>query len=42
MLAPGTELTLLGKRHEDPEQRVMKAEAITIAGQTYVLYPDRV
>lgn len=42
MLAPGTEVTVLGKRHADPEKMLMKAEAVTIAGKTYVLYPDRV
>ena len=42
MMAAGTELTALGKRAADPEQNLMKAEAITIAGVTYVLYPDRV
>lgn len=42
MLAPGTEVTVLGKRHADPDKLLMKAEAVTIAGKTYVLYPDRV
>lgn len=42
MLSPGTEVTVLGERHADPDRRLMKAEAVTIAGRTYVLYPDRV
>ncbi len=42
MLAPGTEIVVLGKRAADPGKRLMKAEAVTIAGTTYVLYPDRV
>lgn len=42
MLVPGTEVIILGKRHADPSRLLMKAEAITISGRTYVLYPDRV
>ena len=42
MLAPGTEVTILGERHADPAQLVMKAEVVVIGGQSYVLYPDRV
>lgn len=42
MLVPGTEVIVLGKRHADPSKLLMKAEAITIDGRTYVLYPDRV
>lgn len=42
MMAPGTEVTILGERHADPDQRIMKAEVVVIAGQSYVLYPDRV
>lgn len=41
MLAPGTELTILGERAADPARLVVKAEAVVIAGETYVLYPDR-
>lgn len=41
MMAPGTEITVLGQRAADPERLVVKAEAVTIGGQTYVLYPDR-
>lgn len=42
MLAPGTEVTLIGKRSARPEELLMKAEAVEIAGTRYVLYPDRV
>lgn len=41
MLAPGTELTLEGHRSADPEEYVMKAERVIIAGRLYDLYPDR-
>lgn len=42
MLAPGTEVTLLGKRAADPAENLMKAEAVEIAGRRYVLYPGRI
>ncbi|SFP26945.1 DUF6152 family protein [Tranquillimonas alkanivorans] len=42
MLSPGTEITVLGERSADPEQLIVKAEAVVIGGQKYVLYPDRV
>jgi hypothetical protein len=41
MLAPGTEVTILGERHADPAQRVVKAEVVVIGGTRHVLYPDR-
>jgi hypothetical protein len=41
MLAPGTEVILRGHRSADPEQLVMKAERVIIAGVLYDLYPDR-
>jgi len=41
MMSPGTEVTILGERSADPDQLVVKAEAVTIAGETYLLYPDR-
>ena len=41
MLAPGVALTLEGHRSRDPDQRVMKAERVIIAGTIYDLYPDR-
>jgi hypothetical protein len=42
MLAPGTEVTIRGERHADPAERIVKAEVVVIAGQEFVLYPDRV
>ena len=41
MLAPGTEVTIIGKRAADPEKRLVKAEAVRIAGHLYELYPER-
>jgi hypothetical protein len=41
MLAPGAEITILGSRAADPGDLKLKAEAVTIAGTQYVLYPDR-
>ena len=41
MLAPGVELTLEGHRSRNPEEKVMKAERVVIAGRLYNLYPDR-
>lgn len=41
LLAVGTELTLEGHRSADPEQKLMKAERVIIAGKLYDLYPDR-
>ena len=37
MLRPGTELTLLGTRSDDPDDRRMVASAVRIAGHTYKL-----
>jgi hypothetical protein len=42
MMAPGTEVRIIGKRHADPAQLVVKAEVVVIDGTEYVLYPDRV
>ena len=42
MMAPGTEITIRGKRHADPAQLIVKAEVVVIGGTEYVLYPDRV
>ena len=42
MLAPGGDVTVRGRRHADPAQRIVKAEVVVIGGQDYVLYPDRV
>ena len=41
LLAPGTQVTLEGHRSRDPEERLMKAERVIIAGKLYNLYPDR-
>ena len=41
MLVPGVELTLEGHRSRNPEEKVMKAERVIIAGRLYDLYPDR-
>lgn len=42
MMAPGTELTFLGERSADPQERRMKAEVVVAGGTRHVLYPDRV
>lgn len=41
MLAPGTEIKIIGKRAADPDELLVKAEAVEIAGETYELYPGR-
>lgn len=41
MLAPGTEVTILGARSANPEELLVKAEAVSIGGTQYVLYPNR-
>jgi hypothetical protein len=41
MLAPGAEITALGHRSANADERVMKAERIVISGVTHDLYPDR-
>ena len=41
MLVPGTEVTLEGHRSRDPDEKVMKAERVIIAGRVHNLYPDR-
>jgi hypothetical protein len=41
LLAPGTELTLEGHRSRNPDEKLMKAERVIIAGRLYELYPDR-
>jgi len=41
LLAIGTEVTVHGHRSADPEEKLMKAERLVIAGQDYNLYPDR-
>ena len=39
--APGDEVTALGQRSTDPEERRMKAERVTVGGARYDVYPDR-
>ncbi len=41
MMAPGAEITVLGRRAADETDLRVKAEAVTIAGTQYVLYPER-
>jgi uncharacterized protein DUF6152 len=41
LLVAGTDVTLEGHRSRDPDERVMKAERVIIAGRLYDLYPDR-
>jgi hypothetical protein len=40
-LAAGTRVTVHGHRSADPDERLIKAERLTIDGEDYVLYPDR-
>ena len=39
---PGDEVTALGNRSSDPEERRMKAVRITIGEDVYDIYPDRI
>jgi hypothetical protein len=41
LLAIGTEVKVHGHRSADPDQKLMKAERLVIAGKDYNLYPDR-
>ncbi len=41
LLQAGTEVTAHGHRSANPDQRVMKAERLVIAGRDYDLYPNR-
>jgi len=41
LLAPGTEITVIGEPAADVSRKVVKAEQIIIGDETYVLYPDR-
>jgi hypothetical protein len=41
MLSPGTEIIARGHRSANPDDLLMKAERIEIAGEIYDLYPDR-
>lgn len=41
LLAEGTEVTAHGHRSAKPDEPLMKAERLVIAGESYNLYPDR-
>ena len=41
LLVLETPVTLEGHRSRDPDQKVMKAERVIIAGKLYDLYPER-
>jgi hypothetical protein len=41
LLRPGTRLVVHGHRSARKSERLMKAERIVIAGESYNLYPDR-
>ena len=41
MMAPGTEITIIGQRSADPKEKRVKAERIRISGKLYQLYPER-
>jgi hypothetical protein len=41
LLAIGTEVTAHGHRSANPDEKLMKAERLVIAGKDYNLYPDR-
>lgn len=42
MMAPGTDLVILGERSADQEERVVKAEAVIVGSRQHILYPERV
>ncbi len=42
VLSPGTEMTVYGHRSANEDEHLVKAERIVIAGENYVLYPDRI
>jgi hypothetical protein len=41
LLVAGTAVTLEGHRSRNPDERVMKAERVVIAGKVHDLYPER-
>lgn len=41
LLQPGVAIQVQGHRSADPDERLMKAERVSIGGTTYTLYPDR-
>lgn len=40
-VAPGDEVTAIGKRHRDPAVLAMKTERLVVGGETYDIYPER-
>jgi hypothetical protein len=40
--SPGDEVTAIGNRSADPNEKRMKAVRVTVGGTTYDVYPDRV
>lgn len=41
-VAPGGAITILGNRSLDPQELVIKAVRVTVAGQAYDMYPERI
>lgn len=41
MLAPDRELTVVGERSADPDERLVKAIRVVINGENHDLYPER-
>lgn len=39
--APGDAITILGNRSLDADEKLMKAVQITVKGQDYIFYPER-
>jgi hypothetical protein len=39
---PGDTITVLGNRSLDPDEKLMKAVRITVNGQAFDIYPDRI
>lgn len=41
LMAPKTEITIIGQRSADPKEKRVKAERIKISNKLYELYPER-
>ena len=41
-VAPGGAIVILGNRSLDPQEFVIKAVRVTVAGQAYDMYPERI
>jgi hypothetical protein len=41
-VAPGGTIVILGNRSLDPQEFVIKAVRVTVAGQAYDMYPERI